>query len=69
MGAMKYPVIIHRSEEGFGASCPYLPGCYSQGESREEALENIAIAIREYLEAVDEMHRGKDMCEVEVERA
>ena len=66
---MKYPVIIHESEEGFAVSCPYLHGCHSQGETREEALENIAVAIREYLEAVDEMHRGKDICEVEVERA
>lgn len=63
---MKYRVIINHTEEGFDASCPRLPGCFSQGETREEALENITIAIREYLEAVDEMHRDKEFCEVEV---
>ena len=48
---MNYRVILIESEEGFSVSCPDLRGCHSQGETREEALENIKIAIREWLEA------------------
>lgn len=67
---MKYLVAIRAEDEGgFGVSCPALPGCYSQGETREEALENIAIAIREYLEAVAEEYRGAEVHKVEVAAA
>ena len=48
---MKYKVLVHESEEGFSVSCPSLLGCWSQGETEEEALENIQDAIREYLAA------------------
>ena len=47
----KYHVIIIESEEGFSASCPALRGCHSQGATKEEALQNIKDAIREWLEA------------------
>jgi predicted RNase H-like HicB family nuclease len=47
---MNYNVILIESDEGFAVSCPTLPGCFSQGETREEALENIRIAIQEWLE-------------------
>jgi predicted RNase H-like HicB family nuclease len=52
-GAMMttYRVILIESEEGFAVSCPALKGCHSQGATREEALENIKIAIREWLES------------------
>ena len=64
---MKYPVVIRAEEEGgFGVSCPGLPGCHSQGDTREEALENIAIGIREYLEVVAEEYRGAEVHKVEV---
>lgn len=46
---MKYQIALRKSEEGFSVSCPGLPGCWSQGETEEEALENIAEAIKEYL--------------------
>lgn len=49
---MNYKVLLHESEEGFSVSCPGLPGCWSQGETEEEALENIREAIQEYLAAV-----------------
>ncbi|HTG45582.1 MAG TPA: type II toxin-antitoxin system HicB family antitoxin [Verrucomicrobiae bacterium] len=39
-----------QSEEGWAVSCPGLPGCHSQGQTREEAIANIKIAIREWLE-------------------
>jgi predicted RNase H-like HicB family nuclease len=46
---MKYKVVLNESEEGFSVSCPGLPGCWSQGATEEEALENIQDAITEYL--------------------
>jgi predicted RNase H-like HicB family nuclease len=61
---MNYKVVVHESEEGFSVSCPGLPGCWSQGETEAEALENIQSAIREYLAAVDDLVRGRDVREV-----
>lgn len=52
---MKYKVVLQESEEGFSVSCPGLPGCWSQGETEEEALENIQDAIQEYLAAKEEV--------------
>ncbi|HET6232932.1 MAG TPA: type II toxin-antitoxin system HicB family antitoxin [Longimicrobiaceae bacterium] len=48
---MRYEVTLHESEDGVAASCPALPGCWSQGATEAEALENIRDAIREYLAA------------------
>ncbi len=64
---MRYKVVMEESEEGFAVSVPGLPGCHSQGATRKEALENIADAIRDYLEVVEELTRGKIVSEVEVE--
>jgi len=63
---MNYKVVINESEEGFSVSCPGLPGCWSQGETEAEALVNIQDAIREYLEAIDELVKGQDTREVNV---
>ena len=63
---MTYRVVLLPSDEGFAVSCPGLPGCWSQGATEQEALENIREAIREYLEAVRELTRGQDVREVEV---
>jgi len=63
---MKYKVVLERSEEGVAASVPGLPGCWSQGESEAEALDNIRSAITEYLEVVNELPRDADFHEVEV---
>lgn len=49
---MKYKIVLQHSEEGYSVSCPALPGCWSQGETKEDAMQNIRIAIEEYLEAV-----------------
>jgi len=49
--AANYRVILIESEEGYAVSCPALKGCHSQGATREEALENIKDAIREWLAA------------------
>jgi predicted RNase H-like HicB family nuclease len=46
---VNYSVTIVESEEGFAVWCDDLPGCCSQGTTRDEARENIREAIREYL--------------------
>lgn len=49
---MQYKITIVESEEGFAVWCEDLPGCVSQGSTKEEALANIQSAIREYLESI-----------------
>lgn len=63
---MKYKIALRRSEEGFSVSVPGLPGCWSQGATEEEALENIKDAIREYLSVVEDRLRDAQVREVEV---
>jgi predicted RNase H-like HicB family nuclease len=63
---MRYSVVLHPSEEGFAVSCPGLPGCWSQGATEQEALDNIADAIAEYLAAVAESVDRNLVREVEV---
>jgi predicted RNase H-like HicB family nuclease len=63
---MKYKVVLQQSEEGYSISCPGLPGCWSQGKTEQEALENIKDAIREYLAAVTESVQKQEVREVEV---
>jgi len=48
---MKLTVILEKQEKGYTVYVPSLPGCISQGETREEALKNIKEAIELYLEA------------------
>ena len=48
---MTYDVKILKSDEGYAVWCPALPGCWSQGATEAEALENIRDAIAEYLSA------------------
>ncbi len=63
---MKFKVAIYPSEEGYGIHVPGLPGCWSQGATEEEALANIAEAIREYLDAEIEQTDGAIIREIEV---
>jgi len=63
---MKYKTAIHESDEGYSVSVPGLPGCWSQGNTEAEALDNIKDAIREYLAVVDENLKDADIREVEV---
>jgi predicted RNase H-like HicB family nuclease len=63
---MKYKVALQRSEEGVSVSVPGLPGCWSQGATEQEALENIRDAIREYLAVAAELVRGAEVREVDV---
>lgn len=61
---MKYKIVLQQSEEGFSVSG--LPGCWSQGETEAEAIENIQDAIQEYLAAVTDLLKDADVREVEV---
>ena len=63
---MKFKVALYPSEEGFAVSVPSLPGCWSQGATEEEALANIADAIRDYLEAEGAPPDGGEVREIEV---
>ncbi|MCK4579244.1 MAG: type II toxin-antitoxin system HicB family antitoxin [Candidatus Marinimicrobia bacterium] len=50
-------VIIYLGENGYWvAECPSLPGCISQGKTKEKALANIKEAIRGYIAALEEDH-------------
>lgn len=63
---MRYRIANHQSEEGFSISVPGLPGCWSQGATDVEAVENIKDAIREYLAVVEEQLRGEEIREIDV---
>ena len=63
---MKYKIALHKTDEGYSVSVPGLPGCWSQGATEQEALENIQDAIREYLAAREELLEGVVVREVEV---
>lgn len=57
---MEYSVVVHEAEEGGSwVEVPALQGCYSQGESVEEALANVREAIALYLETLRE--EGQDV--------
>jgi len=52
---MEYTILVYRAEEGgFWAEVPALPGCYSQGETIEETMENVKEAIEAHLLALKE---------------
>ena len=52
---MEYTILVHQAEEGgFWSEVPALPGCYSQGETIDEAMRNAKEAIESYLIALKE---------------
>ncbi len=63
---MKYKVVLKKSDEGYSVSCPSLPGCWSQGQTEREALQNISEAIQDYVSAIADAVIGEDVREVEV---
>jgi predicted RNase H-like HicB family nuclease len=70
---VRYTVILEEGrEQGFVAICPALPGCVSQGPTRQDALENIREAVEVYIEALVEdglpvpTELGREMVEIEV---
>ncbi len=63
---MKYKIVLNKTDENYSVSCPGLPGCWSQGKTEAEAIENIKDAIQEYLAAIYESVKDTDVREVEV---
>jgi predicted RNase H-like HicB family nuclease len=70
---LRYTVILEEGREGgFVAICPALPGCVTQGDSRQEALGNIREAVEAYIEALLEdglpvpVEEGRETVEIEV---
>ena len=63
---MKYRVNLKKTEEGYSIWVPGLPGCWSQGKSEAEALENVKDAISAYLETVDKITTDKETRYVEI---
>jgi len=55
----RFSVVIERDEEGYYAFCPELQGCYTQGDTYEEALANIKDAIRLHVE--DRLESGEEI--------
>lgn len=64
---MKYKIAIQLSDEGVSVSVPALPGCWSEGDTKEEAICNIQDAIREYLAALNERLQDVEIREIEVQ--
>ena len=63
---MIYTVVINKTEFGYDAHCPALPGCHSQGDTFEEAIENIRDAIITYLQMIKEETKEATVYQVEV---
>ena len=63
---MKYRIALRQTEEGYSVSCPALPGCWSQGATEQEAVDNIRSAIQEYLAARDEVFRDGEIRQLEI---
>jgi predicted RNase H-like HicB family nuclease len=63
---MQYSVVINKTEHGFDVHCPALPGCHSQGDTFEEAIENIKDAITTYLRMIEEETKDSTVYQVEV---
>ena len=62
---MTFKILLEKSDEGgYTVSVPSLPGCVSEGDSKEEALANIREAIELYLEPVEDDFAPSDSAEV-----
>jgi predicted RNase H-like HicB family nuclease len=59
MKTYRFSIVIEKDKDGYFAFCPELQGCYTQGDTYEEALENIKDAIR--LQVEDRKENGEDI--------
>lgn len=59
MNTYKFSVIIEKDRDGYFASCPELQGCYTQGDTYEEVIENIRDVIRLHVE--DRIESGEEI--------
>jgi predicted RNase H-like HicB family nuclease len=60
----RYTVSLKKTDEGYSVWCPGLPGCWSQGATELDALDNIRDAIREYLSVARELAGDGEVREV-----
>ncbi|HEY2546563.1 MAG TPA: type II toxin-antitoxin system HicB family antitoxin [Candidatus Acidoferrum sp.] len=58
------PIVVEGDADGYFVSCPALQGCYSQGDTYEEAVENIKDAVRLHIE--DVIANGEEIPQVSV---
>ncbi len=66
---MVYRIVIEKGEDfGYIAHCPAIPGCHSQGNTIEEAIENIKDAIKGCLSVLDEdlISERKELASIEI---
>jgi predicted RNase H-like HicB family nuclease len=63
MSTYKFSVVIERDADGYFALCPELQGCYTQGDTYEEVLDNIKDAIHLHVE--DRLESGEDIPQAE----
>jgi predicted RNase H-like HicB family nuclease len=59
MQHLTFPIIVESDPDGYFVTCPALQGCYSQGETYEEAIANIKDAIRLHVE--DRLADGEEI--------
>lgn len=55
---MKNRIVLERTDDGVSVRVPDLPGCWSEGRTEDEAVENIRDAIAEYLAVREELRSG-----------
>lgn len=63
---MEFYIKIHKSEYGYDVCCPAFRGCHSQGDTEKEAIENIKIAIKEYMKALKELKKNEKLHRIKV---
>jgi len=63
MSTYRFSVVIERDRHGYFALCPELQGCYTQGNTYEEVLENIKDAVRLHIE--ERIESGEDIPQAE----
>ena len=63
MKTFRFSVVIEKDEDGYFAFCPELQGCYTQGDTYEEAMANIKDAVRLHIE--DRIEEGESIRQVD----
>ena len=64
MTKYRFSIVIEKNSDGYFAFCPELQGCYTQGDTYEEALKNIEDAIHLHIE--DRLENGEEIPEIEM---
>ena len=64
MTKYRFSIVIEKDSDGYFAFCPDLQGCYTQGDTYEEALKNIEDAIHLHIE--DRLKNGEEIPEIEM---